>query len=693
MGHHNEDHVRANKPIVSAQEEPDHETNDFQDTNDALESHNIALMLARKKGENESEIKSEFLANISHEIRTPMNGIIGFASLLGDTPLSVEQREYLDSINKSATSLLHIIDDIIDYAKLEAREIHFTTEPFSLRTCVENAVAAVTPHAHEKNLELVPVVYNDVTDNLIGDERRIEQVLTNLLSNAIKFTSEGEVVLRVMLENEDDRECTIILSVTDTGIGVPAPERGRLLTAFHQVQVGKQRKCGGTGFGLSICNKLVVAMGGAMSVSSQLQEGLCFRATLTLQRSKSAIPMNRGRFVGNSAVLIESHDLARIAMSNTLMELGLEVASYAFINDIGHDHQTPNIVIVTAAGDAGGVSKLVDLIKASKTQFQRPILALISSSFEDLFPIILDAGATSCLSKPVRRSQLIGAIEICLDRNSQLEHSAVDNQSAKPPNNWLIGHRFLVVDDAPINIQLMQTLLRLHGAHVLTAQDGDEAIRLFAGNEIDLVFMDIHMPRSNGLEAARVIRALEQDRRTPILALTADTAPQYSGEITRADLDDFLVKPLDEAHLNSVIAKCLHIEPPVSTPPVTVDTESARHADYSLQVRDVTKALRITGGAPQVADKLFAEFCLDLPGSLEKLRSAYSTCEWQKLWNVAHRLHGASAVCALPALHAALDSLQQSARHQNHVKATAALAEVQHQATRLASETLLAPKI
>lgn len=679
--------VSPSFPDQSIEAEPG--AKELQETLDTRESHEVALLLASKKAEYESEIKAEFLANISHAIRTPMNGVIGFAGLLGSTSLDVTQREYLDSLTASATHLLTIIDDLIDYAQLEAHEVQLAEDAFSLRTCVEDAIAAVTSQAHDKNLELVSMVYNDVIDSLIGDQVRIGQILTNLLSNALKFTAAGEVVLRVMREHEDDGACTLMLSVTDTGIGIPAAEQAQLFSPFHQMHAGKQREYGGTGLELSICRKLVEAMGGSISVSSHVDAGSCFRVTLRLAKDSSKTTSRQDRFAGISAVLIEPHDLARIALANMLAALGIDIASHASLEGLHFDGKIPDIVIIAAAGDSGGVAQMIRLVETVKGRFEGPVLALLNSSIKKLFPPILGAGAAGCLSKPVRRSQLTSAIEDCL--NVQARFDAAGEPAEKPSKTWLSGRRILVVDDTAISIQLMHSLLSTQGAHVLTARDGDEAIRVFTGSTPDIIFMDIHMPRLNGLRTAREIRALEGHRRTPIIALTADRAAQDADELANADLDDYLVKPIDETRLFAVIAHCLHLVPPEPTVATDLDAESAPHGDGTLAMRDDLKALRVTGGSQQVADKLFAEFCVDLPVSLDNLRKAYAVRDWKMLWDVAHRLHGAAAVCALPAMHAALDSLQRSSRQQHHAKATAALADVQRQATRLTSGALLAP--
>jgi len=673
------------------QERIDQAVSDAQESMEVVEIRNAELDIARRRAIEASRAKSEFLANMSHEIRTPMNGVVGFTRLLGKTKLNEKQHDYLSTIDKSASSLLRIVDDILDFSQLESGKLILSHEPFGLRECVESAVTLWAPQAHAKHLELVSLVYSDVPEHLVGDETRIIQILNNLIGNAVKFTEQGEIVLRVMLDEEEDHLVSITFALSDTGIGVPLQEQQRLFQPFDQGISTTKRLFGGSGLGLSICHALAKEMNGDVDLVSRSGEGSVFRVTLTLQRDpdapsvRPALPLNR------RGLLVDPHELSRIALRNSLTDMGLavdELAQYADLSSA--DLSSYALVALGCSADKSELEKCLGLIGELTAEQRLPVIALLSTSEPEFLERCADAGAMYCLSKPPHRRHLRESLRGCLctgavDQTS-IRKATLDAAARAPiDQNQLLADRLcLAADDHPINLQLITHLLEDMGAHVLQAEDGEKALQMVKEHQFDMVFLDVHMPRMSGLEAAKNIKALDSGRSIPIVALTADAAEKNQREIARAGIHRFLIKPVNEEELRSVVRDLLV----AGTRPGDFVVASVQRAPrHKWPLRDKDQAMRIAGGADGIATKLFAELRAELPTSIEDLRDNLRRRNWSELWQLSHRLHGAAAVCGVPALCHALGDLQPAIALEDEPSVKVLLDEVAEQAKQVTELT------
>ncbi len=625
-----------------------------QESMEELEIRNAELDLARRRAIQASRAKSEFLARMSHEIRTPMNGIIGFIGLLGRTELDARQRDFVQTISRSAQALLRIVSDILDFSRLEAGRLVLDHEPFRLRDSVESAVVLWAPQADAKGLELVSMVYDDVPEHLVGDETRLIQILNNLLGNAVKFTEHGEIVLRVMLEDDDDRRVTLAFTVSDTGPGIAEQDQETLFTAFEQGGGSANRPFGGTGLGLSICHALARAMGGSIELTSKPGEGAVFRVTLQLEHDPDAPVQRQVQPLGRRALLVTAHPLTRIALYNALAGLGLGVEEVDSLEAADATRLAAvDLVVYACSAPAGGHACDLQQIQALVTAHRLPVIALVPTHDPALLARYSASGARYCLSKPPRRRQLCDAVRACLRQEALPAASApapVDMDQAFP----LQGRLCLAADDHPVNLQLIVHLLGEMGASVVTAEDGEEAVARAAEQPVDIAFLDVHMPRMSGIEAARRIRALRPEQPIPVIALTADAAERNQRELARSGVQRFLIKPIDESALRQAVRDVLDgrsgaQEPPPLPPP-------RPRSDWP--VRDQAQALRIAGGSTAIAEKLFTDLCAELPDTLSTLQQLVADRDWGELWQLAHRLHGAAAVCGVPGLYHALGDLQ-----------------------------------
>jgi two-component system sensor histidine kinase BarA len=619
-----------------------------------LESKNSELKLAKDEAQNANKIKSVFLTNMSHEIRTPINGIKGFINLISQSDLNPTQKRYADIILKSTNDLTDIISEILDFSKMESGKLQIVDDNFDLYEAIQQTRDILFINVLSKNIDLVLIIYSDTPQFVYGDKLRLKQVLLNLIGNAIKFTDEGEVVIRVNVEQQTESDVNILITIEDTGIGISEDDQKNLFEAFSQVETASNRRFKGTGLGLVISRNLVRLMSGEISMQSKIAVGTKFSVQLPFLLTTPSKVIAEIPF-GNKIALILSSRKTCLQEITSLFDRA-EIATESMFLSGSDSAESINSKIQKYLA-------YIDFLVIDLRHFNLDLNQMLENiSIDQTRIIIMHYDQTMVKTQWGLNLNFISTTTNSENLQKTLNSPQNNISTAISPIPLLpaISKKVLIVDDNKVNLKLASELISLWGHQVYEAESALEAMDIYKKESFDLIVLDIQMPEIDGIELLEMMRIENEQDQTPTVALTANILDNEEQRLLKQGFNYYLSKPIDEEKFRRILDSSSHVNTGIKEleelEKVNVTGQAITASSPSF---DFKQSLKLSQNNKIILSKILEILVRDIPNLQLQLKAAAFQNDKERLSAILHKLHGTTCYISLPKLKKLVMSLQQ----------------------------------